>query len=422
MHSPVLSGHQDCEAQLRMGASRSGHSAEECCSGVVQDGSGRDALPRPPADSALSSWGNERGVNGNGGGRDKESDAAGFLFPGFRLNSENNAGQARVTNNQLKFCQRFPQDDIVPYVSFTSDVRENPPSSCLQLIRSINTSKNIVDDGSFESVLQASSRSSQEVLSNIAFPVPNNGLCLNFVTSDMLNMMDENKEGWMSNSSSCSKAIPSLENYDLEMLQISNHQMFNLASEEFSCRELQVILCKELTNSDVANIGRIVLPKREAEAYLPPLSEREGIWLHMDDMTLAVTWKFKFRFWPNNKSRMYILENTGGFVRAHCLQAGDFLIICRNPTSGNHIVRGNKGMPQWSPLDSLQYCCRNQIIINEECSSSTLHAKKGRSDRRHSPIINPNKIIGHGSSSLTMTDMLNDLEGDTACHPRYFPE
>ncbi|RWW17539.1 hypothetical protein GW17_00018529 [Ensete ventricosum] len=170
-----------------------------------------------------------------------------------------------------------------------------------------------------------------------------------------------------------------------------------------------MILCKELTNSDVANIGRIVLPKREAEAYLPPLSEREGIMLRMGDMTLAVTWKFKFRFWPNNKSRMYILENTGGFVRAHCLRAGDFLIVYRNPTSGNHIVRGNKGMPQRSPLDSLQY------------SSSTLHVKKARSDRRHSPI-NPNKIIGHGSSSLTMTDMLYDLEGDIACPPHYFPE
>ncbi|XP_064953761.1 B3 domain-containing protein Os04g0676600-like [Musa acuminata AAA Group] len=101
------------------------------------------------------------------------------------------------------------------------------------------------------------------------------------------------------------------------MLQISNHQMFNLASEEFSCKELQMILCKELTNSDVSNIGRIVLPKREAEAYLPPLSEREGILLDMDDMTLAVTWKFKFRFWPNNKSRMYILENTGMEEQLH---------------------------------------------------------------------------------------------------------
>ncbi|CAL9747748.1 unnamed protein product, partial [Musa acuminata subsp. burmannicoides] len=268
------------------------------------------------------------------------------------------------------------------------------------------------------SVLQASSRSLQEMLSNIVFPVPNNGSCMNFVTSDMLNMMDENKEvairkflcikrtginflllrkrmlwqEWMSNSSS--RVIPTLENCHLGMLQISNHQMFNLASEVRNCRE--------------------------AEAYLPPLSEREGILLDMDDMTLAVTWKFKFRFWPNNKSRMYILENTAGFVRAHCLQAGDFIFIYRNPTSGNHIVRGNKGMPQRSPLDSLQYSSRNQFIVNEDCCSSTLHVKKARSDRRHSPI-NPNKIIGHGSSSLTMTE-LNDLEGDITCHPHYFPE
>ncbi|KAJ8501393.1 hypothetical protein OPV22_011945 [Ensete ventricosum] len=142
MHSPVLSGHQDGEAQLRMGASGSGHSTEECCSGIVQNGGGRD--------SASSSWGNEREVNGNGGGCDKEGDAAGFLFPGFRFNS----GQARVTNNQLNFCQGFPHDDIVPCVNFTSDVRENPPSSCMQLMRPINTSKNIVDNGSFESVLQ----------------------------------------------------------------------------------------------------------------------------------------------------------------------------------------------------------------------------------------------------------------------------
>lgn len=77
-------------------------------------------------------------------------------------------------------------------------------------------------------------------------------------------------------------------------------------------------------------------------------------------------------------------------------------------------------MPQRSPLDSLQYSSRNQFIVNEDCCSSTLHVKKARSDRRHSPI-NPNKIIGHGSSSLTMTE-LNDLEGDITCHPHYFPE
>lgn len=70
--------------------------------------------------------------------------------------TENNAGQARVTNNQLKFCQGFLHDDIVPYVNFTSDVRENPPSSFLRLMRPINTLKNIADDGSFESGMSLS--------------------------------------------------------------------------------------------------------------------------------------------------------------------------------------------------------------------------------------------------------------------------
>jgi hypothetical protein len=59
--------------------------------------------------------------------------------------------------------------------------------------------------------------------------------------------------------------------------------------------EYQVILRKELTKSDVGNVGRIVLPKKDAEASLPPLLQRDPLILHMDDMVLPVTWKFKYR-------------------------------------------------------------------------------------------------------------------------------
>ncbi|XBI10824.1 hypothetical protein VPH35_137999 [Triticum aestivum] len=82
------------------------------------------------------------------------------------------------------------------------------------------------------------------------------------------------------------------------------------APEKFNSGEYQVILRKELTKSDVANVGRIVLPKKDAEASLPPLCERDPVILQMDDMVLPITWKFKYRFWPNNKSRMYILDST----------------------------------------------------------------------------------------------------------------
>ncbi|KAM0904949.1 hypothetical protein ACQ4PT_017679 [Festuca glaucescens] len=63
----------------------------------------------------------------------------------------------------------------------------------------------------------------------------------------------------------------------------------------FNCREYRIVLRKDLTNSDVGNIGRIVLPKRDAEANLPALLERDGLILKMDDFKLPATWNFKYR-------------------------------------------------------------------------------------------------------------------------------
>ncbi|OEL26820.1 B3 domain-containing protein IDEF1 [Dichanthelium oligosanthes] len=108
---------------------------------------------------------------------------------------------------------------------------------------------------------------------------------------------------------------------------------------KFNSGEYQVILRKELTKSDVANVGRIVLPKKDAEASLPPLVQGDPLILQMDDMVLPITWKFKYRFWPNNKSRMYILEAAGEFVKTHGLQAGDALIIYKNSVPGKFVCK-----------------------------------------------------------------------------------
>ncbi|KAG2576059.1 hypothetical protein PVAP13_6NG003500 [Panicum virgatum] len=117
----------------------------------------------------------------------------------------------------------------------------------------------------------------------------------------------------------------------------------------FNSGEYQVVLRKELTKSDVANVGRIVLPKKDAEASLPPLVQGDPLILQMDDMVLPVTWKFKYRFWPNNKSRMYILEAAGEFVKTHGLQAGDALIIYKNSVPGKFIIRAEKAIQQTNP-------------------------------------------------------------------------
>ncbi|XP_010540454.1 PREDICTED: B3 domain-containing transcription factor LEC2 isoform X2 [Tarenaya hassleriana] len=91
--------------------------------------------------------------------------------------------------------------------------------------------------------------------------------------------------------------------------------------------KLRVLLVKELKNSDVGALGRIVLPKREAEANLPTLSDKEGIKIVMRDADSNQAWSFKYKFWSNNKSRMYVLENTGEFVKQHGLEMGDSFTI-----------------------------------------------------------------------------------------------
>ncbi|XWS19618.1 hypothetical protein CRYUN_Cryun31cG0031100 [Craigia yunnanensis] len=90
-------------------------------------------------------------------------------------------------------------------------------------------------------------------------------------------------------------------------------------------KRLRVLLRKELKNSDVGSLGRIVLPKREAEVNLPTLSDKEGIQIMIKDVYSNQVWTLKYKFWSNNKSRMYVLENTGDFVKQNGLEIGDSL-------------------------------------------------------------------------------------------------
>ncbi|KAK6268742.1 hypothetical protein QUC31_012902 [Theobroma cacao] len=92
-------------------------------------------------------------------------------------------------------------------------------------------------------------------------------------------------------------------------------------------KRLRVLLRKELKNSDVGSLGRIVLPKREAEGNLPTLSDKEGIQVMIKDVYSNQVWTLKYKFWSNNKSRMYVLENTGDFVKQNGLEIGDSLTL-----------------------------------------------------------------------------------------------
>ncbi|CAJ1797872.1 unnamed protein product [Sphenostylis stenocarpa] len=107
-------------------------------------------------------------------------------------------------------------------------------------------------------------------------------------------------------------------------------------------KNLRFLLQKVLKQSDVGSLGRIVLPKKEAETHLPELEARDGISITMEDIGTSRVWNMRYRYWPNNKSRMYLLENTGDFVRANGLQEGDFIVIYSDVKCGKYMIRGVK--------------------------------------------------------------------------------
>ncbi|KAI7727849.1 hypothetical protein M8C21_013784 [Ambrosia artemisiifolia] len=105
---------------------------------------------------------------------------------------------------------------------------------------------------------------------------------------------------------------------------------------------LAFLFSKKLQKSDVGVLKRIVLPKKPAETHLPALIAKEGIVLEMDDMDGMNVWCFKFRFWPNNNSRMYVLEGTGDFAEEHELQVGDYIMLYRDSVNLNYVIQAVK--------------------------------------------------------------------------------
>ncbi|XP_024029120.1 B3 domain-containing transcription factor LEC2 [Morus notabilis] len=134
-----------------------------------------------------------------------------------------------------------------------------------------------------------------------------------------------------SSSNSNSNSNP---NYSSTTTGIStiNRDLYNFCTPDK--KRLRALLKKELKNSDVGSLGRIVLPKREAEEKLPILSDKEGIQVLIRDVYSNKEWSLRYKYWSNNKSRMYVLENTGDFVKQNGLEIGDSVTLyedeCKN--------------------------------------------------------------------------------------------
>ncbi|KAG7563661.1 B3 DNA binding domain [Arabidopsis suecica] len=133
-----------------------------------------------------------------------------------------------------------------------------------------------------------------------------------------------------------------------------SHVQTPLPARKIDPTKLRFLFQKELKNSDVSSLRRMILPKKAAEAHLPALECKEGIPIRMEDLNGLHVWTFKYRYWPNNNSRMYVLENTGDFVNAHGLQQGDFIMVYQDLNSNNYVIQARKASEEEGDVTNVE--------------------------------------------------------------------
>ncbi|PWA51195.1 B3 DNA binding domain-containing protein [Artemisia annua] len=135
---------------------------------------------------------------------------------------------------------------------------------------------------------------------------------------------------------------------------------------------------KQLSASDVSRIGRLVLPKRCAEAHFPQITMPEGCHLVFQDLN-GKDWVLHYRFWLNNNSRMYVLEGFAPCVRSMQLQAGDSVTFSRLEPEGK-LVMGFRKVSLASPWDLGDETTSTSHSTHEEPSKDSIASKSRNPD------------------------------------------
>ncbi|CAH9059768.1 unnamed protein product [Cuscuta europaea] len=132
---------------------------------------------------------------------------------------------------------------------------------------------------------------------------------------------------------------------------------------------------KMLSASDAGKIGRLVLPKKCAEAYFPPIPHPEGLPLKVQDLK-GNEWVFQFRFWPNNNSRMYVLEGVTACMQSMQLQAGDIVTFSRIEPEGK-LIMGCRKLTSTPSVDQGLGTSNTPIGVANNGSAGTNSVKPG---------------------------------------------
>lgn len=142
---------------------------------------------------------------------------------------------------------------------------------------------------------------------------------------------------------------------------------------------------KTLSASDAGRIGRLVLPKACAEAYFPSISQPEGVPLKIQDAN-GKDWVFQFRFWPNNNSRMYVLEGVTPYIQSMQLQAGDTVTFSQLEPEGQIIMGFRKASNSTSRQESQPSTTGNEASPNMGCDPGIIENMSADSDISEIPL------------------------------------
>ncbi|XP_071717686.1 B3 domain-containing transcription repressor VAL2-like [Rutidosis leptorrhynchoides] len=167
---------------------------------------------------------------------------------------------------------------------------------------------------------------------------------------------------------------------------------------------------KVLSASDAGRIGRLVLPKACAEAYFPPISQPEGIPLRIQDVN-GKEWLFQFRFWPNNNSRMYVLEGVTPCIQSMQLKAGDTVTFSRMEPEGKLLMGSRKAVVttalQGSRIPAMHTGVNTMGNISNMCDHSNVLQSLKRNTDSHLNSLSKNINLTIGDASWHANENLH---------------
>ncbi|CAI8585980.1 unnamed protein product [Vicia faba] len=162
---------------------------------------------------------------------------------------------------------------------------------------------------------------------------------------------------------------------------------------------------KVLSPSDAGRIGRLVLPKACAEAFLPPISQSEGVPLQFQDLK-GNEWTFQFRFWPNNNSRMYVLEGVTPCIQALQLNAGDTVTFSRIEPGEKFVLGFRRATNSMDTQDAAASAHSNGILTkdtNLSGGTNILNSLEKKKTRNIGPKTKRLHIRSEDSIELRLT-------------------